>query len=390
MKLMILASRVPWPLDKGDKLRMFHQIKELSRFHEIHLLALSEQGEHPEAEIELSKYCHEIHFFHLSRFGIAKGMISAFFSGKPLQVGYFYNQKVEKKIQKLILQIQPDHIYGQLVRVAEYFNSYEIPKTLDLQDALSEGLKRRSELSHFPFRLILKMEYRRMKKYESDSLNNFDFLTIITQTDKELLSDSIRERVSVIPNGVDLEYFSPQDVKKQYDVVFTGNMNYPPNIMAAKYLVKEIMPLVWNKFPLATVLLAGSSPHISVKNLANNQVFVSGWMDDIRNAYAQSKIFIAPMQIGTGLQNKLLEAMAMQIPCITSDLANNALHAQPDVEILVSKKEDAQSFANQIIKLINEKESALQIAKLGHQFVHSNYHWKSTIDRLTEIWKAKN
>ena len=387
MKLVILTSRVPWPLDKGDKLRIYHQIRILSNTHEVHLITLSEQKNNKEAKIELLKYCKTVHIFQFNKFSIFKGVISAFISGKPLQIGYFYNRKIDNKIKTVIQQIKPNHIYGQLVRVAEYIKDYPISKTLDLQDALSTGLQRRALSSTFPYSIILKMEHRRMLKYEAHSLSNFDFLTIITQADKDLLPLSIRKRVNVVPNGVELDYFKPTKSTKKYNIVFTGNMNYPPNIMAANFLIKEIMPIVWEHKADTSVLLAGSSPNASVINLANNNVFVSGWMDDIRNAYSESEIFIAPMQIGTGLQNKLLEAMAMKMACITSDLANLALKAKHEKEILVAPKNDANLFAKHILKLLNDHDYANHIALNAHQFVQSNYDWKSITNTLNNIWK---
>ncbi len=384
---MILASRVPWPLDKGDKLRMYHQIRMLSESHEIYLVALSDQSINTAAEKELKKYCNKVYIFPLTKAGFIKGLISSIFNGKPLQVGYFFNRNIANRIIQLIEELQPDHIYGQLVRVAEYIKNSSIPKTLDLQDALSAGLQRRAEQSKTAFKYILRFEAKRMRRYEAYSLDNFDFLCIISQADKDLLDPNIQERVKIIPNGVDFEYFKPNDKAKKYDLVFTGNMNYPPNIMAANFLIKHIMPLVWEKLPETKVLLAGSSPHISVQNLANNRVEVSGWMDDIRDAYAEARVFIAPMQIGTGLQNKLLEAMAMGLPCITSDLANKALAAEHNNQILVAERNDKELFAESITKLLNDKNFADKIAKNGNQYVKSNFDWKSTIDTLNSIWE---
>lgn len=389
MKLIVFASRFPWPLDKGDKLRIYHQIKNLSKLHEIYLIALSERKISENDKSELLKYCKEVHVFSLTKKSILFGIIKSFFSSLPLQTGYFYSNKIFKNVNKTIGEINPDFIYGQLVRVAEYIKYIDIPKGLDLQDAFSAGLKRRFEKSNLLIRWLFKLEYKRMFNYESQMKHFFNVLTIITDADRLLLPKSIQNQVEIIPNGVDFEYFENNytaKTDKDFDLVFTGNMNYPPNIKAAQFLVKEIMPIVWKQYPTSKVLIAGSSPSIKVKSLAGELVEVSGWLDDIRTAYQSAKVFIAPMQIGTGLQNKLLEAMAMGLPCVTSDLANNALKAKSDEQILVSPKDSSSIFAQKIISLLEDDNLAKNIGINGNIFVKQNYNWQNSVNKLNDLF----
>jgi glycosyltransferase involved in cell wall biosynthesis len=160
-------------------------------------------------------------------------------------------------------------------------------------------------------------------------------------------------------------------------------MGYPPNINAAEYLVKEILPIVRSTKPEIKLTLAGAEPHASVLGLKGNHVHVTGWVEDIRECYAKARIFIAPMQIGTGLQNKLLEAMSMKIPSITSPLANSALEAKDGEDILVGNS--PQQFADHIIKLLNDKDFADTIAQKGYDFVHRNYDWNSATKKLEDV-----
>ncbi len=386
MKLLVVLSRVPWPLDKGDKLRAYHQIKQLSINHEIELIALNDKELHKDALTELSKYCQKIHVLNLSKWGIFINIIKAFFTAKPLQIGYFYNSGVHRKIRNIIQQYKPDHIYGQLVRVAEYIRSESVPKTLDYQDALSAGLKRREEQVGGLKRMLFSFEYKSLAKYEAAIFDDFNHKTIITEQDQELIQHAERSNITVVPNGVDMEFFHPMDEEKTYDLVFTGNMNYPPNVMAAKFLVNDILPLVQKEKPDAHVLIAGASPHPSVRALASEAVTVSGWLDDIRIAYASSKVFIAPMQIGTGLQNKLLEAMAMKIPSVTSDLANAALGAKENAEIKVAKSQDKEAFAAHVLELLNNSKIAMHQSDAAHKFVLKNYSWESSVKILASLF----
>ena len=172
------------------------------------------------------------------------------------------------------------------------------------------------------------------------------------------------------------------DCEKRYDLVFTGNMSYPPNVNAVEYLAYEILPIVWKAQPNVKMYIAGATPDPKVKKAASDRIIVSGWLDDIRDAYAQSRVFIAPMRIGTGLQNKLLEAMSMRLPAITSPLANASLGAKPDEEILVGK--NAEEMAQHIITLLTDKEKAEQIAQAGYDFTNRVYDW----GKATEILEA--
>lgn len=388
MKLMIVVSRVPWPLDKGDKLRIYHQIKHLSERNHICLVALAEGKVPQDAYSELKLFCDEVHFLPLNPYRIAIQILKAFVNGLPLQVGYFYQASNARVVQQIFSTYKPDYVYGQLVRVAEYIKELPTSKTLDLQDALSAGLLRRAVQSSFWMKALLMMEFRRMKRYENDMLPYFDHLSIITQSDKDLLDTALQAKVSIISNGVDIEYFKPIVKPKEFDVVFTGNMNYPPNVMAAQFIVKKIMPILWNKYPTLRVLIAGANPHSTVRQLACQRVEVSGWVEDIRQAYAVSKVFVAPMQIGTGLQNKLLEAMAMGIPCVSSTLANEALQAKVDHEILVANPFDENAYALAIEKLLFEVKIASQLSRNGLLFIKQKYHWQHSVHKLEDLIKS--
>lgn len=383
MKIFVLLPRFPYPLEKGDKLRAFNQIKHLAKNHEIHLCAINDV-QLRETDIEaLRPFCESIHVLDNSRLRIVLGIMSAFVTGKPLQVGYFYNRKAHRKINSLLRDIQPDHIYCQLIRVADYVKAQAIAKTLDYQDVFSKGAERRSKTAAFFLRPVLRFEYKRLLKYEREIFDWFDNKTIISVPDRDLIPHPDKDEIAVVINGVDTDFFQPLDIEKEYDIVFTGNMGYAPNVNAAEYLAGEILPLVHQKRPGTTLTLAGATPHPRVQALANQHIKVTGWVEDIRECYAKARIFIAPMKIGTGLQNKLLEAMAMKIPSITSPLANQALNARHGEEILVGEK--AAEFAELIIDVLDHPQLAGKLADNGHLFVHKNYNWSAATRVLEEL-----
>ena len=385
MRLFVLLSRVPYPLEKGDKLRAFHQVVQLSKKNEIVLCALNPDRKlnKPEAFSALQPYCRSINFIDIPIAGRLWNIFKAFIKGLPLQVGYFYSCNAARKVNKLIEAYKPDHIYCQLLRTAEYVKHATIPKTIDYQDVFSYGIKRRMEKAPFYAKPVFKLEYKRLRKYESAIFDIFDHKTIISIPDRDLISHPEKQKIHVIPNGVDHDFFSPRNSTKKVELVFTGNMAYPPNVDAAEFLVNEIMPLVWEKMPDAQVMIAGATPDKRVTSLNSEKVTVTGWLDDIRDSYAGAKVFIAPMQIGTGLQNKLLEAMSMRVPSITTPLANDALQAVDGESILIGK--DAPTLATHIINLLSNEALYRKISDNGYTFVKQQYSWEEATDKLHQI-----
>lgn len=385
MRIFVLLSRVPYPLEKGDKLRAFNQIKELAKSNELFLCALNPNKnlDKQKAFSKLQPYCHSINFLDLPAYIRFWNMAVATMRDIPIQAGYFYSKKAAREIIRLIDTYKPDHIYCQFIRTSEYVKDINIKKTLDYQDVLSHGIKRRMKNASLITLPFLKMEYKRLLDYENEVFDYFDNKTIISIPDRDLIPHKNKEEIHVIPNGVDHSYFKPRNKEKTFDVLFNGNMAYPPNVDAAEYLIKEIMPIVWEEIPDAKVLLAGASPVKKVRSLQSKQVKVTGWMDDIRDAYSSAYVFIAPMRIGTGLQNKLLEAMSMKIPSITTPLANDALQAKEGSEILIGNT--SSELAGHIIKLLNNKNFNSEVAQNGYKFVHNNYSWKNATEKLNEI-----
>jgi hypothetical protein len=145
MKIFVLLSRIPFPIEKGDKLRAYHQIRCLAKDNEIILCALSDAPVHEDAIKVLTEFCKAVHIIRIGKAGMVWNVAKAFFKGKPFQVGYFYRSSAQKEINSLIAKYKPDHIYCQLIRVSDYVKDSDLPKTLDYQDIFSMGAKRRAE-----------------------------------------------------------------------------------------------------------------------------------------------------------------------------------------------------------------------------------------------------
>ncbi|MGM0480113.1 MAG: glycosyltransferase [Bacteroidota bacterium] len=380
-KLLIVTSRFPFPLEKGDKLRAYYQIKELSQHFNIELISLTEHPIAPKDLQAVEQFCEAVHIFQISALEKWLGAALQVLTKKPFQVGYFHHLRIHRKIQRKLHEIAPDHIYCQLIRAAEYVKNYhKCPKTLDYMDALSKGIERRAQKARGITRWLFRSEFKRLMRYENAIFEYFEHHTIISEQDRAFIFHKNRATITVVPNGVDTSYFSKSAKQPVFDLVFTGNMSYPPNITASKYIVNKVLPHLARE---TTILIAGANPRREVMALSASNVKITGWVDDIRDSYGAARIFVAPMFIGTGLQNKLLEAMAMGIPCITTTLANNALQAKPNVEILIA--DDVTTFVEKIQLLSNDDNLYHCISKNSRDFVKNNYDWKPITAKLIDL-----
>lgn len=385
MKILVVLPRFPYPLEKGDKLRAYNQIKELSKNNEIYLFCVSHVKVLPEHIDAVKPFCKDIRVVKSPKIVNYKNVLRNYLHTKSLQLGYWDSHKARKAYKAYEKAVNPDVIYSQMVRTMPLVSRSRKPKVMDFQDAMSMNCERRMDMSKGIWHYILHFEFKMLRSTEYNSFKIFDALTIISEADSDAIPHKRNGDIHIISNGVDFDYFKPLQRDKQFDLVFCGNMNYEPNVHASQFLVQEVMPLVWKELPQTKVLISGANPKHSVSNLTEERVTVSGFVDDIRESYASARIFVAPMRTGSGLQNKLLEAMAMQMPCVTTSIANDSLKAENGKEVLVG--DDAQSFAAHIVDLLRNESKRDTLAAQGFRYVHEHFSWEQSCLKLENILK---
>ena len=302
-----------------------------------------------------------------------------------MQCGYFYSKKNQRAIERIVLDEKPDRVYCQLIRMAEYVKDMPIPKVLDYQDVFSKGMWRRYENANFLMKPFFKMEYRRVARYEAAVFDKFDARTIITEVDRDLIPHPKRDEIVVVHNGVDFGQFQYQGERKSCDIIFSGNMGYAPNVDAAEYLAKEIFPPLREMIPGLKLVLCGASPAPRVQALRRDGVTVTGWVDSMRDWYAMARVFVAPMRMGTGLQNKLLEAMSMQLPCVSSPLAGKPLENAESAGAVVTCH-TTEEYIETIARLLRDSDYYQQLSDNGHRYVRGRYEWHAATDRLEQLF----
>lgn len=375
-KVVILTSRFPYPLERGDKLRIYHHIRLLAEHWDIYLFSLSDKSVSDSDETHLASLCKEVHIQYVKKGDILGALLKGIFSRLPFQVHYFLRSTFKQEFQSKIRAINPDVVYCQLLRMAEYAEGLPSPKALDYMDTFSLGMKRRIQNSPWWQRPILSIELARLTNYEREIFPVFDSHSIISKQDKEALPLDDSSRVITIPNGVDTEFFRPDPaIIPDQEIVFVGNMGYFPNVEAAKVLAREILPQV-KKETRCRLLLAGARPTTEVKLLeAEQDVSLTGWLDDIRDGYRRGKVFVAPLFAGSGQQNKILEAMSLGIPCVVTKIVNEAIGGTHGENLFVAAS--IQEFIDLTIKLLQNEELRDRMGAEGRSFVRATYDWAS-------------
>lgn len=382
MKLFFITSRFPFPIEKGDKLRVYYQLIELSRYYDIYLFSLSDYAPEPDHIKAIQPYCKEIINVTHNRMSSIKSIMAGMLSKVPIQTRYFYSSILERKLIKAVDHIKPDHIHFHLIRTTEYLKSHQKTSSVDLMDSFSLGISGLENKFTWLKKQFYKLEGRLVTGYEQTVAKRFGKSFIISERDRHHIDEQRLFGIEILKNGIDTVQFSKKIIRKTHDIVFVGNLGYMPNIEAVK-----VINLLAKRNPDWTFLIAGArSESLSSIQLESN-ITMLGWVDDIRDAYCAGKIFLAPIHHGSGLQNKILEALSLQLPCITTSFVNDAIQASPGKEIIVA---DTLDEMEQSVKdLFNNQEQMTDCALSGYKFVTNNFSWKEKTRPLIEYIKNK-
>ncbi len=381
-KLAIIASRFPYPLNKGDKLRLFHQIKYLAQYFEIHLHAINEENIKPDEQKTVMDLCHSTTLYNLNVLQKVVGLSKSLYNGEPLQVGYFYSKKIVREIQKNLKRQKIDAVYCQLSRTAVYGLTFKGPVIIDFQDCFSKNYERAFQHASGIKKWFYKREWKAMLSFETKMNDDFIGKTIISEFDKKSLPFDAKN-ITVVPNGVDPEYYKHQNVAKEFDILFSGNLNYQPNVDAAIDIIEKLAPVLIKEIPDIKIGIAGKSTNKKILQAGNKNIQIVTEVADMRAMYAKTKIFIAPLFTGAGLQNKLLEAMSMGIPCIASQVTNLSLKATVNEEILVAS--NIEEFCEATLALLFNTKKQDELALKGQTYIHNKYSWELANEKLKNL-----
>lgn len=383
-RVLALCSRLPYPLTGGAKLRMFYTARELARVHDVELLVVDETPVNQSAIDSLERIFDAVHVFAYPAHRFYRNTIPGIVSRRPLQTHYYRFSAVNEWLDEHEKRF--DLFYCNHVRTTEYARCRETPHVVDLVDAISRNYREASHDSTGIWRLIYPVEWRRLKRYERRVAQSFDHSFIITEKDREFITDGESfPTLSVLPNGVKPELLehppSGHDtVERDPTLVFLGKMDYFPNEDAAAYFATKILPRIRAEYPGAEFLVVGSSPSDSVRALGDEPgVTITGFVEEPCDYLERADIVVTPMRYGAGLQNKVLEAMARARPVVTTSLAGEGIDAVNGEHFVVA--DSVGKFAEKTTALLDSRSNRHQLGTNARDLVTSKYTW-SRIGRI--------
>jgi sugar transferase (PEP-CTERM/EpsH1 system associated) len=381
MNILYLAHRIPYPPNKGEKIRALHQILHLARHHTIHLMCMVDDPADLEHVSILEKSCASVVAVYRNKASTLGSAARALLTRKPLSVGAFYSQELAREIAHKLHTETFDVIFVSSAAMAEYVLEVpNIPRIIDFVDVDSEKWWQYAQHHALPWSWLYKLEARRLAAYEVQIARIFNQAVLISPQERQLFYRRICNRpIAVISNGVDLHYFRPRSSTMASDMppalVFTGVMDYFPNVDAVQYFCTDIFPFVRAVVPACRFYIVGRHPTRRVRELQDHpNVIVTGSVPDVRPYFAQATVAVAPFRLARGVQNKVLEAMAVGLPVVGTSQAFEGIAATAEDGIRVA--DTPQSLATELIVLLTEHGTVRQQCGLqARRYVEAHHQW---------------
>lgn len=384
MRILAVSNRVPAAERKGDQVVSFYRLVHLARKgHSIELVCF---GNIKREEDQVAKYRLEelgiaVHFIQWNPIEAIFNVFMAIFDRKlPFQCALFKSKKFTEKVDNICSRMVPDAVYCVMIRVAKNAESFRGRMFVEIVDSMNLNFSRRVSLSGGIKRLLLSEERYRAAHFEKMLANRASWSFVVSKIDRDAIGES---KIDVIPLGIDMRRFEKNRIFPSQPVVaFTGNMNYQPNVDAVIWFVRFCWPRVKDRFPGAKLVVAGSSPQQSVVLLGkrDSSISVTGRVSSMAEVLNASTVAIAPMQSGSGMQFKILEAMACGVPVVATSLGLGDIAAVPENDLFVG--DSAEEFSCKVVSLINSQELNQVIGNNGFDYVVAHHSWDSLNDKF--------
>ena len=394
MRILWVKTELLHPVDKGGKIRTYQMLKELKKNHRITYLTLDDGSAEPGALDKAKEYADEI--ITIPHTTSAKFTAKFYFelvgnlvSRLPYSLQKYVSPEMRVTIERLANRENFDVVVCDFLTPAVNFPANLKVATLLFEHNVEAMIWRRhSEVAQTSVKkAFMKMQWRRMVDYEKKACHDFDWVAAVSKED----ADTIREdyavkNVSDVPTGVDTEFFAPQGGQKDsFNLVFTGSMDWLPNEDAIRWFIEDILPLIRQEMPQVSLTVVGRNPFPSLveSSKKDSSILVTGRVDDVRPFMERGSVYIVPIRIGGGTRLKVYEAMAMELPIVSTTIGAEGLPVEDGTEIFL--RDDPQEFAAVVVKLLKDKGLAQIIGKQAATTVREKFGWRTVADDFTKL-----
>ncbi len=390
MRVLFVTPYVPSCI----RVRPFHFIQFLAASHEISLVSLVCDRYEEELVGKVAQYCASVELVRLPKWQAYANCLCALPSLMPLRVAYYQSPAFIERVLWVIRKRKIEVVHGELIKVMPALRAVlareRIPVLYDSVDCISSYLEQQWRSTCNPLhKAFVYTELRKMRRYEMRSLPALDQVVITSPYDRECLiklGDN-GEHIQVVPNGVDTAYFAPLPISRERDsLVFCAKMDYYPNVQAMLNFSREVLPLVWKVRPQVRLTIVGNKPPQAVRELRSDpRITVTGFVPDIRPYLSRASVALAPLLVAAGIQNKVLEALAMETPVVATPGSCRSLQVQHERHLLIA--EGGQAYANAILRLLEDPSLALSLATEGRRYVEQHYSWEAATTLLSKLYQ---
>ncbi len=393
-KLLYLVHRIPYPPNKGDKIRSYHLLKHLSQQYDVYLGTFIDDDNDWQYRDVVKALCKDVCFVSLNPLTAKLKSVKGFLTNQALTLPYYFNRKMQKWVDDTVKthNISLAMVYSS--SMAQFIESYaNMNRLIDFVDVDSDKWEQYAQSKHGLSSWVYRRESKKLAYYESNIVNDFDYSFLVSESESDLLKkqcqeyrtfDNINNRIGYYNNGVDLNFFnpsidytSPYDTKKK-NIAFTGAMDYWANVDAVKWFCKKVWPLLKEQYHDLCFTIVGSNPSKEVLELVSDDIHATGRVEDIRPYIACADLIVAPMQIARGIQNKVLEALSLNKTVVMTPAAYEGLVETLELDELC--KSSSKEFAVCCSKILEQTNVSVQ----WRQYVEKNYSWHHCLLRVDQ------
>jgi len=388
MKILYVCHRFPYPPKRGGKIRPFNMIRHLSeQGHRVTVASLSRSRKERASARGIAEYCHNYLIGDVRQPWQTLRMLARVPSPSPSSMGYFFSARLKNQIARVLAVEKYDLIFTHCSSVAQYVaHVQDIPKILDFGDMDSQKWQIYSRFRRWPANWGFLLEGWKLEAAEKRLARHFDVCTCTSKAEFETLNNyATGTKTNWFPNGVDSEYFAPDGVAYERDYIsFVGRMDYFPNQDCVIRFCHTVLPRLQAERPQVKFVIVGAAPPRHIQQLASLPgVSVTGSVTDVRPYVRRSHLMVAPLNIARGTQNKILEAMAMGIPVVCSELAAAGVDAIPEEHFLTAR--DTDGYVAQISRILDSRAERDRLSVQGRERMLSHHNWSQSLNRMDQI-----